>query len=296
MSTTRPSRAGWARLTLALSLLSLLAMAGCAALNADQVQSTVTEQRSFTTSSQPSVIVAIYNGSITVSSGSQNKVEAVLTKTGSGASTEVAEAELSSVSVEYSQDGETIRILARRTGPRSSGSSGAAVKLWVPARAVLSLRTSNGEITADRIQGQITAHSSNGKVDIRGAKGRLDIETNNGPIAIDAIAATVVAGTSNGDIHFAGALDQGEHTLSTSNGNIELVLPSTAQFHFKARTSNGKVTNRFPKLQPSRGRPGGNHLSGLVGSGTKADIDVILETSNGSITLEPAPSAEAPKP
>jgi len=283
-------------LTIALSLLPLLAMAGCAALVADQVQARATDQKSFTASSQPSVIVETYNGSINVRSVSENKVEATVTKIGSGASKEAADADLANVSVEFSQDGETIRILARRTGPRASEASGAAVELTVPALAVLSLTTSNGEITSDGIQGQITAHSSNGKIDIRGAKGRLDLETSNGPIMIDAIAATLVAGTSNGDIHFAGTLDQGKHTLSTSNGSIELVLPSTAQFHFRARTSNGTVTNRFPKLQPSRGRSGGNHLSGLVGSGTKADIDVNLETSNGSITLKPAPAAEAPKP
>jgi len=170
------------------------------------------------------------------------------------------------------------------------------VELTVPARAILSLTTSNGEITSEGIQGQITARSSNGKVDIRGAKGKLDLETSNGAIVIDATEATLAAGTSNGDIHFAGTLDKGKHTLATSNGSIELVLPAAAQFQFEASTSNGTVTNRFPGLQPSSGKPGSNRLAGQVGSGSNADIDLKLETSNGGITLEPAPSAEAPRP
>ncbi|MGA8348582.1 MAG: hypothetical protein WB773_12410, partial [Isosphaeraceae bacterium] len=66
----------------------------------------------------------------------------------------------------YSQDGETVRIVARRTGPKSFGPSGLAVELTVPARAILSLTTSNGEIASKGIQGQITARSSNGKVDV----------------------------------------------------------------------------------------------------------------------------------
>jgi len=263
---------------------------------ANLVQATATEQRSFTTSSQPSVIVDTYNGSITVKVVSQNKVEATVTKTASGASKEAAEADLKNVSVEYSQDGETVRIVARRTGPKSFGSSGAAVELTVPARAMLSLTTSNGEIISEGIQGQITARSSNGKVDIRGAKGKLDVETSNGPIVIDATDATLAAGTSNGNIHFAGTLEKGKHTLATSNGSIELVLPATAQFQFEASTSNGAVTNRFPGLQPSSGKPSSNHLAGHVGSGSNAEIDLKLETSNGSITLEPAASAEAPRP
>jgi len=88
MSTTRPSLAGWARLALALSLLPLLAMAGCAAVMANLVKATATEQRSFTASSQPSVIVDTYNGPITVKLVLEDKVEATVTKTGSGANKE----------------------------------------------------------------------------------------------------------------------------------------------------------------------------------------------------------------
>jgi hypothetical protein len=296
MSTTRPSRAGWARVALALSLLPLLALAGCAGVMANLVKATATEQRSFTVSAQPSVIVDTYNGPITVKVTTENKVEATVTKIGSGANKEAAEADLKNVSVDYSQDGETVRIVARRTGPRMFGSSGAAVELTVPARAILSLTTSNGKITADGIQGQITARSSNGKVEARGAKGKLDLETSNGAIVIDATEATLAVGTSNGDIRFAGTLDKGKHTLATSNGSIELKLPAAAQFRFEASTSNGKVTSRFPGLQPSSGKAGSNRLAGQVGSRSTADVDVKLETSNGSITLEPAQSAEAPRP
>ena len=123
MPTSRGSRAGWPRLALALSLFPLLAMAGCAAIMANLVRATVTEQRSFNSSAQPSVIVETYNGPITVEVISENKVEATITKTSSGASKEAAEADLKNVNLEYSQDGETVRIVARRTGPKSFGSS-----------------------------------------------------------------------------------------------------------------------------------------------------------------------------
>jgi hypothetical protein len=50
------------------------------------------------------------------------------------------------------------------------------------------------------------------------------------------------------------------------------------------------------QLQPSSGKPGSNHLAGQVGSRSNADIDLKLETSNSSITLQPAPLAEAIRP
>ena len=106
----------------------------------------------------------------------------------------------------------------------------------------------------------------------------------------------MAAETSNGGIHFTGTLDKGKHTLATSNGSIELMLPAGSQFQFAASTSNGAVTNRFPGLEASSGKPGSKRLAGHVGSGATADIDVKLETSNGSITLEPMTPAEAPRP
>jgi DUF4097 and DUF4098 domain-containing protein YvlB len=257
------------------------------------VRATATEQRVFTVSAQPSVVIDTFNGSITVAVISDNKIETIVTKTGSGARQEAAEADLKNVSVDYSQDGNTVRIVARRTGPKSFGSSGAAVQLKVPARAVLALTTSNGEITSEGTQGPITARTSNGKVDVRAARGELDLATSNGAIVIDATEAILAAGTSNGDIHFAGGLGKGTHTLTTSNGSIELVLPAAVPFQFAASTSNGSVTNRFPGLRASSGKPGSHRLAGLVGSGSTADIDLKLETSNGSITLKPAAAAEA---
>jgi DUF4097 and DUF4098 domain-containing protein YvlB len=189
---------------------------------------------------------------------------------------------------------DTVRIVARRTGPRSFSSSAASVQLKIPARAVLALTTSNGEITSEGTQGPITARSSNGKVDVRAAKGKLDLETSNGAIVIDATEATLAAETSNGGIQFTGSFDKGTHTLTTSNGSIELVLPAAVPFQFAASTSNGTVGSHFPVLRASSGKPGTNRLAGHVGSGPTADIDLKLNTSNGSITLKPAPSAEAP--
>jgi DUF4097 and DUF4098 domain-containing protein YvlB len=281
-------------LALAVAAFPIPALNGCAALTANAFRATATEQRAFTVSAQPSVVIDTFNGSITVAVISDNRIETTVTKTGSGASQEAAEADLKNVSVDYSQDGDTVRIVARRTGSRSFGSSGAAVQLKVPARAVLALTTSNGEIASEGTQGPITARSTNGKIEVRTARGKLDLETSNGAIVIDATEATLAAGTSNGAIHFAGSLDKGMHTLTTSNGSIELTLPATVPFRFAASTSNGTVTNQFPGLRASSGKPGSDRLTGLVGSGSSEDIGLKLMTSNGSITLKPAPQAEAP--
>jgi Putative adhesin len=284
------------RSCLALAALPLLPMAGCAAVMGNLVKAEKAEQRSYSVSGQPSVNVDSFNGPITVKAASDGKVEAVVTKIGSGATTEAAQADLENVIVNYSQDGDTIRIVAKRTGPRVFGSSGASIELKVPSSTLLSLTTSNGAISATGITREITARSSNGEIDVTGVRGKLDLRTTNGAIKIGADEATVAAETTNGDIGFVGSLAKGSHKLESTNGGVDLKLPATAQFQFAASTSNGSVKNSFPGLQPKSGKVGGNRLAGVVGSGTDSGVMVELDTSNGGITIEPMPTAEAPKP
>jgi hypothetical protein len=283
------------RLGLFCCLLPPLAMTGCSALMANQFKATATEQRSFAVAGQPSVIIDSFNGSIAVELTTGNKVEAVVTKTGSGASQEAADADLKNVLVEFTQEGETVRIIAKRSTPKAFGSSGASVDLKVPSRSNLSLTTRNGSITTEGIQGEVTARSSNGNVGIHDAAGKLDVQTSNGSIEIDAATAAVAAQTSNGNVVFSGTLLKGTHSLETSNGSVEVKLPPSAQFQFDARTSNGIVSTRFPGLQNRGGKERSNRLAGLVGSGSTADVDLKLETSNGNITIEPSQPAEAPR-
>jgi DUF4097 and DUF4098 domain-containing protein YvlB len=274
--------------------MPLIAMSGCAAVMASLVKAERAESRSFTVAARPAVVVETFNGEIAVERASANTVEAVVTKVGSGANPQAAEADLDNVKVDYSQEGDTVRIVATRTGPKNFGSSGASIALKVPAESTLSLATSNGEVHAEGIRGDITARSSNGRIEVAGGRGKLDLRTSNGAIEIEASEAIVSAETSNGKVSFAGSLVKGSHELETSNGGIALRLPAAAAFRFDARTSNGSVTNRFPAVQSTSGKSGSRKLAGVVGQAEASGIEVTLETSNGGITMEPLQLAEAP--
>src|SRR5262249_59245969 len=71
-------------LALAVLALPLPALYGCSALRANMVRATATEERVFTVSAQPSVVIDTFNGSIIVGVISDNKIETAVTKTGSG--------------------------------------------------------------------------------------------------------------------------------------------------------------------------------------------------------------------
>jgi hypothetical protein len=233
------------------------------------------------------VVVETINGPIEVHTGLAGKVTATVTKRGSGSSQEDADADLENIDVQLMKEGETIRIAVRRLYGHSNG--GASVKLYIPPAAILDLHTSNGTIDVNGPTGGVTARSSNGQIHVAGARGEVHAQTSNGRIKIDADPKLVEARTSNGRIEFAGRLGDGGHIFETSNGGIVLNLPADSGFQFEARTSSGRITNKFAANKSDVKRK--RQMSGTVGNATGCRLS--LRTSNGSIQIQPHDGANA---
>jgi DUF4097 and DUF4098 domain-containing protein YvlB len=281
-------------------MLAVLALSACGAyisINPFTAEETVTQ--SFTTGATPRIVVEMFNGSVDAVTGSDNTVKIDVIKRGGGVSQADAEADLKNVEVTMTQDGDTIRVVAKRTDQRVDiGNSGASAKLRVPAGAILDLRSSNGAITTSGPVGDVIAQTSNGSIDVRGPLGQLDlntsngpitinggsglldVETSNGPIDITADNVVVVGRTSNGPLRFNGSLAQGRSEMRTSNGNIVVTLPAGAQFAIDANTSNAKISSDFAVTAQDSSD---NHLRGTVGNDPGTTL--ALQTSNGPIEI-----------
>lgn len=238
--------------------------------------------KSFDVSGMPRVVVETFNGSIEVTTGAGNTVKADVTKRGAGSTQAAAQDDLRNIEVAMTQDGNTVRIIARRTNqPFNMGNSGARAVAQVPAGAILELRTSNGHLSVNGATGDVTARTSNGRIDVEGSQGRLGLDTSNGNIEVRSDSAVVTAQTSNGQIIFAGALAQGDHSFRSSNGRITLTLPAGASFRVDADTSNGRVTSDFAVKQS--GGSDEKHLSGVFGE--NPTISIEAHTSNSNIEI-----------
>lgn len=264
-----------------LSLILLLGLTGCSMVNFGISKATEAVTDSFTTGSQPTIVVDTFNGRINVRAGADGQVAVTVTKTGSGNSQRAAEADLENVEVRMTQDGNTIRVTAERTDRNPISNSGAEVDLTVPVSAILDLKTSNGKITSTGIQGDLVLATSNGEINVMGGQGSHNLSTSNGAIQIEAQSAQVNARTSNGSISFAGELIDGDHRFETSNGSVDISLPGDSQFELDAHTSNGRVTSDFAVL--SNRSSDDNELIGTVGDNPAVFIRV--QSSNGSIRL-----------
>jgi len=281
MTTRRPTFIGAGGLGLLAGLA--LALSGCIGGN---VTAEEIVAQSFDVSALPRVIVETFNGHIEVTAGAEASVLAEVTKRGAGFSLADAEDDLKNVEVTMTQEGDTVRIVARRTdGPVLMGNSGASIELTVPAGASLDLRTSNGHIRTDGVTGDISMDTSNGALDVSGGGGRLDLATSNGRVDVEARDAVVDAQTSNGAIDFRGSLAAGRHSFRTSNGRIAITLPAGARFRIDASTSNGDVSADFPVSGAGSSRD--DELHGTVGE--NPDVSINAETSNGNIDIRQEP-------
>lgn len=249
--------------------------------------------QSFKTGKAPKLVVEVFSGSIEITADAKDTIDARVTKQATAMTPETTKDALKNVEVKMAQDGDTVRITARKLDEKAmTGHAGASASVHVPAGAVLDLRTSNGGVTVTGGTGNVTLATTNGGVQVKGntgslnltasngpiavigAKGRIVLKTSNGPVEVQAEAATVTVETSNGPIHFDGSLTDGQHTFETSNGPIDVILPRDTNFKAEAATSNGRVTTGFS--DPALKRKDGPGL-----------VVLKLRTSNGNISVRP---------
>jgi DUF4097 and DUF4098 domain-containing protein YvlB len=138
------------------------------------------------------------------------------------------------------------------------------------------IKSSNGEITAINVKGNVKADTSNGSGTFTDIAGSLDIQTNNGALTLTNIAGTVVAESSNGSIKGSSIIN-GDWELGTSNGKVTLAIPESSHASIQADTSNGKIAGDF-KWQ----KGDNSHCTGTIGTG---ENKISLKSSNGSIDV-----------
>ncbi len=151
-------------------------------------------------------------------------------------------------------------------GNLSAHTSNGAVTARDSGKEKVNIRTSNGKILAERLSGDLDIHTSNGRVEILGCPGEIKVRTSNGSVAIDLEGESV-----SRDI-----------VAETSNGGVRCRLPGSYSGEVNARTSNGSVRCEFP-ITVEAGKIGKRHLQGRIGEGGPS---LSLKTSNGSISIQ----------
>lgn len=249
-------------------------------------------RQNFQASAAPRVIVDVFSGKITVNAASGKTIDVEITKTCAGETKEEAKANLKLIDVQMKQDGETLRVTARRPDAAQAGvvnglnadqlkkqftlrSADAVVK--VPAGASLELKTAYGDVKIEGIAGRVEAETSSGAVKVTNGSGELRLKSNYGDLTIDGRNTAVTAATASGKIIVKGA--KGPLDISSGYGDLSINGPSEK---VSARTASGNIV--------VKGAAGSVQAKSGYG---KVDVDqapagATLETNSGDIRLRAA--------
>jgi hypothetical protein len=262
------NRKGWTILFVAMFLL-------CAATSS--FAATVTEDFEEVYDFNPGgdVIVRAVNGGIEVSSWSQDKVEIKSEVKVRAGSHREAEELLEEVEIVIDHDSDRIRIEAdypKRLGGKgffnwAFGSNASVwVRYWikVPEKANIDLKTVNGSLEVENVEGRAELETTNGGVEASEMKGTVRIETTNGSVRVKVNSFS----------------DSDEITIRTINGSVRLALPSDVSSDLEASTVNGSIHSDFPLTV--QGKLSKRHLDGKIKEGGGR---ISLGTVNGSVTI-----------
>jgi hypothetical protein len=211
------------------------------------------------------------NGEIQVKGTTGDEVKVTAHRQVSAGSDAEAEQRLKNVTMREEVTGDRVFIEARSGSGEGFGfrrGLGIRWEVEVPAGLTLSVRTMNGTVRLDDVDGRITAATTNGNVSGT-ASGAVQGSSVNGSVAMTLDAVT-------GDVQ-----------LRTVNGAIRLEIPPTVDVDLDATTVNGGVSvdDRLGLADVSANRSSFGPTTSIRGRMNKGGPRVTLQTTNGGVRV-----------
>jgi Putative adhesin len=206
------------------------------------------------------------NGRITAEPAAGGTVEILTDRTVKSLSDDQAREILGQIEMREEVGDARVRVEVR--APRFRGASNHEIKwtIKVPKGVSVDLRTVNGGVHLNGLQGDVRARSTNG-----------------GIVGSELIASNVEASVTNGgvEINLARAPSNGSIDLESVNGGVSLSLPPDSKADITARCVNGGISINGLELEIT-GEQTKRRLAGkLNGGGTR----VSMETVNGGVKI-----------
>ena len=143
---------------------------------------------------------------------------------------------------------------------------------------VVRMTTSGGNVSMINSTGELKLETSGGDIKGESLTGSVDVETSGGNIIIKNSDARLSASTSGGDIRVELKDNKGLR-LSTSGGNISVMLPKSISAEVDATTTGGDVSCDFS----FQGKIKDGNMRGKINGGGNL---IQAETSGGDIDIK----------
>jgi hypothetical protein len=318
--------AGRARPLWALATGGILVAAGIAGCGRMDDGLRVREERRFTVKGTPDVRLATFDGSVVIRGWDRDEVSVEIEKRGRD------QQALDDIEIVTEQKGNAVGIDVRQKSGDDKrsyhigfGTMGKSARLVasVPNGANLVVRTGDGSIRVEHVNGKVElrsadggvigrdltgdvfAHTEDGAIKLEGVDGKCDLATDDGSIAVQGRLDGLRVSTEDGSVvvkALAGSTIAREWSLSTGDGSMVLYVPDSLGADVDAEARDGSV--RFDSSltfarDDSRGK---SILRGRLGQGGPR---LMMRSGDGSIRLRrlpagmpvpPAPPVPPPAP
>lgn len=216
---------------------------------------------------------------------------------------------LDEITVDVSQAGNDVRIEVRyphghwfSIWPWESQRVRVRSEVILPRECRLTASTSDGDITAGGLKGDVALKTSDGTISLSEAEGRLQARSSDGEIVFRGVRGDVEARTSDGHISIAGVLtglslkaSDGDVSVQvlpgsrmtsgweviTSDGDVQVALAPDFSADLWLRSSDGDITCGLPVT--IQGKTSGHNWRGTLGTGGPL---LSIRTSDGDVTLK----------
>ncbi len=216
---------------------------------------------------------------------------------------------VSRIQVTSEQSGDTIRVEAHAPGRSAFGlgrftSPSARFVATVPRKCNLIIRTTDGTVTIDRVDGRIDVHSEDGDIKATEMAGALQMETADGAITLEDVTGRVEARTGDGSVRISGtpetlhvrtedgavalrirrgAAMAEDWMVTTDDGSVTVELPGDFNATIEADPgSDGHAKSDIALTSAVGGTKGDPVLRGSIGHGGHK---LTLRTSDGTIRV-----------
>jgi Putative adhesin len=247
----------WSRVGRTLVAAGLLTgvsgLVGAGGARAEEVTKT------FTVSGHARVKVETDDGAVRVTTGDIKQVEIRVVYSGYKLDRDLR--------VSTEQNGDSVDVSAKTSGGGfwSWGvrHSSLRVEVHMPKDADLSIRSGDGSVEADSINGNVDVTTGDGSISVQGVKGNMRFHSGDGHIQAHGLDGTVDASAGDGSINLEGRFDglsirtgdgsvtarasEGSKlasgwTIHTGDGSVDLEVPGDLQANLDASTHDGHIS------------------------------------------------------
>jgi hypothetical protein len=269
----------------------LLALGSAAGVRADEVAKT------FPVSGHARVNIETDDGAVRVSTGDIKQVEVRVVYSGYKVDRDLR--------ISTEQNGDSVSVVAKTSGgnfwswgPRHTS---LRVEVHMPKDADLTVRSGDGSVEAESINGNVDVKSGDGSITVQCVKGNARFHTGDGHIEARGLDGTVDASSGDGHIDVEGRFDgltirtgdgsvtaragQGSKvasawTIHTGDGSVDMEVPADLKANLDASTHDGHISLGLQVTV--EGTFSSSRIHGTLNGGGQS---LTISTGDGSIHL-----------